>query len=157
MKKVFLVLMLFVTVSYLPAFAGGRGCPGGGHHPCRPCPPPRPYHPCRPCRPGWGYGWNCNRDLGNAAAITSIVANGLAIANNLCQPIVYANPVAPIVQPTVAAPITPAVVAQPSAVAVPAPAVVAPQPAYVSAPAPCVAPTVVAPYGRAGRVVYYGF
>ena len=84
------------------------------------------------------YGCRVSQDLCNAAAITGIVANSLQAVSAVTAPVAVANPVAPVV------------VAQPPAVAVP-------QPVVVSAPAPCVVPAVVAPYGRAGRVVYYGF
>jgi len=98
-----------LVVLTVPAFAGPHGCP-----------PPFCSGGWRPC-PGWGsypYGYRgCDRGLGNAAAITSIVANGIGMVSNIANTIRYQN------QPniTVVPAVTPATSVSTPAVTIPVP------------------------------------
>lgn len=92
--------------------------------------------------PGWyyhGHGWRGDRGLANAAAITSIVADGVSIVTNVAntvryqsQPVtpVYSVPVqtTPVVQPVYTVPVRPAPVYPAPVYSVPV------RPAYVNPP-----------------------
>ena len=85
----------------------------------------------RPCPAPYYYGgWGCSRDLGTAAAITSIVADGISIVRNLVGA-PYVVPAATVAAPQVVVP-QPVVVPQqpivvPQTVVVPQQQVVVPQ------------------------------
>jgi len=151
MKKTFTLVLvgIFCTFAATTLMAGPRGCPGGGGWGpgCRPCPPPPP------CRPGWGGGywgggcWGGDRGLWNAAAITSIVANGIGIVRDLTYPTTVVAPAPVYTAPVVTTP-APVYTAP----------VVVPQPTYVT-PAPVVVQPGAGVYVGPGApaVRYYGY
>jgi len=131
MKK-FLVIVGALGVFTVPVFAGPHGCP-----------PPL-------CPGGWGpypYGyWGCDRGLGNAAAITSIVANGIGMVSNIANTVRYQN------QPSVTVVPAGTPVATTVATPVATPAVTVPVPPPVATPA--VTPVTPVVYGGYAVPIY---
>ena len=141
MKKLIL-FFFFCGLGMGSAFAGPYhghgyyrpGCYSGYYYPAayRPCPGPYYYG-------GWGY----NRGLATAAAITSIVADGINIVRSLVGA-PYVVPAAVVAAPQVVAPQT---------VVVPQQQVVVPQTVVVPQVTPVVVPA--ARYYYPGTTVIY--
>ena len=109
------------------------------------------YYPAayRPCPGPYYYGrWGCSRGLGTAAAITSIVADGVSIVRNLVgAPYVVPAPVVAAPQVVVPQPVVvpqQQVVVPQEQIVVPQQQVVVPQTVVV----PRVTPVVVVPAAR---------
>lgn len=122
MRKLFpIIAVLFCAIAVMAGPPHHHGGHGGHRH----------YHHYHHCGPGYYYG---SRGLGIAYGVTGIVANSLAIANNLVGGVigpVYTTPVYTTPAPVYTTPVYQQPVAIPAPVPVYTPPVCAPTPVYV--------------------------